>query len=107
MNVLLLTARDPLSAEDAEAPATLAAELAGAGHEVALVLLEDAVGLARTGHRHGGALDAAADAGVRALAERDALARRGVARLREAVKPADFGEIVDLLMTWSDRQAWL
>lgn len=107
MNVALLTGCDPLHAAGGPRPGRLAAQLAGQGHDVVLVLLEDAVLLARPGHREAPTLEAAIAGGVRVLAEEDALARRAVQRLGDDVKPAGFGEIVDLLMTWSDRQAWL
>ncbi len=107
MKVLLLTARDPLRAADGDAPTTLAAQLAAEDHEVVLVLLEDAVVLARAGHRFADQLAEAASAGVRVLAEEEALARRAVVRPGGEVKPVGMPEVVDLLMEWSDRQAWL
>ena len=107
MNVLLLTARDPLEAADVAHPARLARQLVGEGHDVTLVLLEDAVTVARTGHAWSDALSAATEAGVRVLAEDEALARRAVDRLLAGVKPTAIGEVVDLLFTWSQRRAWL
>ena len=105
--VLLLTARDPLAASDAAHPARLARQLAAAGHDVALVLLEDAVAAARTGHAWSDAVVAAQAAGVVVGAEGEALARRGVSRLVDGVKAHDMGAIVELLMNWSERRAWL
>lgn len=107
MRVVLLLARDPLQAGDGAAPVEVAAAVRSAGHDVTLVLLEDAVSLARAGHRHGDRLTAAVAAGVAVVAEEEALARRAVTRLAEQVKPTDFGSVVDLLMLHSDRQAWL
>lgn len=107
MNVLLLTARDPLQAADVAHPARLARHLATAGHEVTLVLLEDAVTLARVGHAWGDALGAAQEAGVRVLAEQEALARRAVHRLASGVKSAELGEVVDALFDWAERTAWM
>lgn len=107
MRVVLLTARDPLRAADGDAPAGLAAELARAGHEVVLVLLEDAVTLARATHRHAPDLAGAVEAGVQVLAEGEALSRRAVTRIADGVKPTDLPAVVDLLFEWSDRQAWL
>lgn len=106
-HVVVLTARDPLVAGDGPHPLRVAASLATDGHEVVLVLLEDAVAVARGGHRFADALGAASDAGVRVLAEEEALARRAVGPLAESVKPTQLGAVVDLLFDWSDRQAWL
>ncbi|HEV2787056.1 MAG TPA: DsrH/TusB family sulfur metabolism protein [Solirubrobacteraceae bacterium] len=105
--MLLLTARDPLGASDAAHPERLARQLATAGHDVALVLLEDAVAAARSGHAWADAVAAAHAAGVQIGAEEEALARRGVSRLVDGVKPYTMGAVVDLLMTWSERRAWL
>jgi len=105
VNVLLITARDPR--EDAGRPARVASAAAVEGHEVALVLLESAVTLARADHRDADALATAVAAGVRVLAEDEALARHAVVRIADAVKPTDLGEVVDLLFGWSERRAWL
>lgn len=107
MEIVLLTARDPLQAGDPGHPLHVAADLRAQGHDVTLVLLEDAVVVARAGHRLAADLDAAVAAGVRVLVEDEALARRVVGRLADGVKPADLGEVVDLVMVHSDRQAWL
>lgn len=107
MRVLLLTARDPLEAVDVAHPARLARQLATAGDDVALVLMEDAVTLARDGHAWSDSLIVAHEAGVRVLAEGEALGRRAVHRLVQGVKPVALGEVVDLLMDWSERRAWL
>ncbi len=107
MKVLLLTARDPLHAADVAHPARLARQLAAAGEEVVLVLVEDAVTLARLGHAWSDALTAAVESGVRVFAEEEALSRLAVHRLVDGVKPTGLGEVVDLLFDWSDRQAWL
>jgi hypothetical protein len=103
---VLLTARDPLQAADVAHPARLARQLAGRGDEVTLVLLEDAVSLARSGHTWADALSAALGAGASVLAEEEALARRAVHRLVDGVKPVAFGAVVDELFA-ADRQAWL
>lgn len=105
--IVLLTARDPLRAADTTYPARIAGELAAAGHDVTLVLLEDAVALARRDHGGAADLEAAIGTGVRVLAEAEALSRRAVASVGEGVKPTDLAEVVDLLMTRTDRQAWL
>jgi predicted peroxiredoxin len=107
VNVLLLTARDPLQAADVAHPVRLARQLAAAGHDVTLVLLEDAVTLVRAGHAWSDAVVAARQAGVRVAAEEEALARRAIDRLVDGVKPITLGEVVDALFGWSDRQAWL
>lgn len=105
--VVLLSARDPLRAADTAYPARVAAELAADGHEVTLVLLEDAVVLARRGHAGAEDLEGAIGNGVVVLAESEALARRAVERVGAGVEPTDLAAVVDLLMTRSDRQAWL
>lgn len=105
--VVLLTARDPLRAADTTYPARVARDLAVAGDDVTLVLLEDAVVLARRSHSGAADLEAAIGEGVRVLAEEEALSRRAVAHVGEGVKPTDLAEVVDLLMTRTDRQAWL
>lgn len=107
MKIILLTARDPLQAADVAHPARLARQLAAAGQEIVLVLLEDAVTLARSGHAWSDAISAALQAGVRVVAEEEALARRAVHRLLEGVKPVAFGEVVNMMFDWSERQAWL
>lgn len=106
MKIALLTARDPLQAADGASPLQLAARLA-ADHDVTLVLLEDAVVVARAGHRHAAELEGALGAGVQVLAEEEALARRAVNQLGDGVDPTTFDEVVDLVVDASDRQAWL
>jgi hypothetical protein len=103
--VVVLTARDPLTAGDGGHAIRAAAELAAAGHPAALVLLEDAVTVARDGHRDAGALAAALEAGVEVLVEDEARARRAV-EPTAGVKPTTFGEIVDRLVVAS-RAVWL
>lgn len=105
--IVLLTARDPLRAADTAYPARAARDLAAAGHEVTLVLLEDAVVLARRSHAGAADLEAAIGSGVQVLAEEEALSRRAVAEVGEGVKPTGLAEVVDVLMTRTDRQAWL
>ena len=107
MNVLVLTARDPLQAADVAHPARLARQVVADGDDVVLVLLEDAVSLARSGHAWSDSLTAAQQAGVEVLVEEEAVARRAVHRLVDGVKPVPFGEVVDRLFGWADRQAWL
>lgn len=107
MNTVILTARDPLRAGDGPHAARAARDLAAEGHEVVLVLLEDAVVLARAGHRDAVVLEEALHAGVQVLAEEDALERRAVPRVGEGVKTTGMSEVVDLLFGWSARQAWL
>lgn len=106
VRIALLTARDPLSAGDGTYPIEVATALASAGHDVTLVLLEDAVVVARDGHRDREALAAASAAGAQVWVDQEAAARRAV-RCGRDVKPADFGAVVDLLLVGSDRQAWL
>ncbi len=107
MKVVVVTARDPLRAADGAHPVRLAADLAGQGHDVVLGLLEDAVAVARVGHDAGTDLDAALSKGVRVVAEDEAMARRGMTAAVAGVEPASMGEVTELLLAWSDRQAWL
>lgn len=107
MNVLLMTARDPLQAADVAHPARLARQLSSDGEDVVLVLLEDAVSLARAGHAWSDSLIAALEAGVEVLVEEEAIARRAVHRLVGGVKRVPFGEVVDRLFGWAERPAWL
>jgi hypothetical protein len=102
--VVLLTARDPLTAGDGAHAVRTAAELAASDHTVTLVLLEDAVTIARDGHRDVGELVAALDAGVEVLVEEEAIARRAV-EPTAGVKPTTFAEVVDRLV--HARAAWL
>jgi predicted peroxiredoxin len=104
MSTLLLTARDPLTSGDGAYPVRTATALAADGVEVTLVLLEDAVTLARPGHRDAADLAAALDAGVEVLVEDEAGSRRALAPV-ERVKPTTIGEVVDRLVT--SRVAWL
>lgn len=106
MRVTLLTARDPLQAADVAHPARLARQLAARGEEVTLVLLEDAVSLAREGHAWSDAVAAAIDAGAAVVAEEEALGRRATHRVVDGVKPVDLGAVVDEIFA-ADRQAWL
>ncbi len=104
MTTLLLTARDPLSTADGVHPVRIATTLARTGEPVTLVLLEDAVTLARLGHRDLEHLVAALDAGVEILAEEDACARRAVDPI-DGLKTTSYAEVVDRLT--ADRSAWL
>ena len=104
MTTLLLTSRDPLTAGDGAYAARAARDLAHAGEPVTLVLLEDAVTLARLGHRDVEHLVGALDAGVEVLVEEDARKRRAVDPI-DGVKPTSFVEVVDRLT--ADRSAWL
>ena len=106
MNVLLLTARDPLG-HVAVRPLDVAARLHASGHDVILVLLEDAVTLARPDHRDAATLAGAIEAGVAVLVEEDALARRTDGAIAAGVKPTTLGAVVDAAMSWAQRQAWL
>lgn len=110
--VVLLTARDPLSAGDGAHALRTARHLAGSqAHEVVLVLLEDAVGLARPGHRDAPELTAAREAGVRVLVEEDARARRAVSTGSpgaEGIEPTSFAAVVDLIAAPQTRRTvWL
>jgi hypothetical protein len=80
-----------------------AAELAGAGQEVTLVLTDDAV-LERI--TPGSSLPKAAERGVRVLLERGAVGRRGIGgRLAEA-ELIDEDELAGLLLDPELRTVW-
>lgn len=106
MRTLVLCARDPLRAADGAHALRLAADLAGQGHEVVLALLEDAVVAGRAGHSARALLDVAIDKGVRVVVEDEAVARRGLVP-SAGVEPASMGEVTELLLAWSERQAWV
>lgn len=106
MRALVMSARDPLRAADGAHALRLASELAGQGHEVVLALLEDAVVATRPGHDARIALDAALAKGVRIVVEDEAVARRGL-QPADGVEPASMGEVTELLLAWSERQAWV
>lgn len=107
MRVLVLTARDPLRAADGAHGLRLAGDLAGQGHEVVLGLLEDAVVTVRDRHRLRPDLDAVIGKGVRVVAEDEAVNRRGIVVSGDGVEPASMGEVTELLLSWSERQAWV
>lgn len=104
MSTVLLTSRDPLTVGDGAYPVRAARDLARDGEPVTLVLLEDAVTLARLGHRDVEHLVGALDAGVEVLVEEDARRRRAVEPI-DGVKPASYLEVVDRLT--ADRSVWL
>ncbi len=104
MTTLLLTARDPLAAADGAHPVRVAAALARDGEPVTLVLLEDAVALARIGHRDLEELVEALDAGAEVLVEEDALRRRAVTPI-DGLKSTTYDEVVDRFA--ADRSVWL
>ena len=103
MRVVLLASEEHHAARAVGA----ARDLAGAGHEVVLALLEDAVRIARPRHHLGELVADAVAAGVRVLVDDEALARVAARRVADGLKPTDLGEVVDLLLGWSDRQVWL
>jgi len=104
MTTLLLTARDPLAAADGAHPVRVAASLARSGEPITLVLFEDAVALARIGHRDVEELVDALDAGAEVLVEEGALARRAVTPI-DGCKPTTYDEVVDRFT--ADRSVWL
>jgi predicted peroxiredoxin len=95
---LLVESRDPHSAGSAEQFYGMAVELARAGNEVTLFLVENGVFPARRSP-FSDALQRVSQAGVEVLADEFALRERGItnARLVEWVKPAPLEVIVDQL----------
>lgn len=76
----------------------LASDLAGSGHDVTVLLLQNGVFLARRGSV-GNALDAAQRAGVRLLADDFSLRERGIGadQLSSAIAPSPLETLVDAL----------
>lgn len=95
---LLIESRDPYDSHDTEFCYGLAKDLAQAGNEVTLFLVQNGVLPARPGSKSGALTDVAA-AGVEVLADDFSLRERGISEggLLEAVKPASIEILVDQL----------
>ena len=96
---LLIESRDPFESNDVAHNYELAANLASAGNEVTLFLVQNGVLPARSGAKAPPALAAAAKAGVRILADDFSLRERGIVggRLTPEVKPAPLDTVIDAL----------
>jgi hypothetical protein len=95
---LLIESRDPFESADVLDACRLATELAGAGHEVALFLVQNGVLPARPS-AHSDVLTRTARAGVRVLADAFSLRERGIGgdRLAAGVEAAPLDVVVDHL----------
>jgi intracellular sulfur oxidation DsrE/DsrF family protein len=95
---LFIHSRDPSLASDGPGQLDLAAELAGQGHEVTVLLVHNAVMPARMGAKADGLAGLAAS-GVEVLADAFALAERGISpdRLAHGVRAVPLDVAVDRL----------
>lgn len=95
---LLIESRDPYDSQDVGFCYDLAKDLAKAGNDVTLFLIQNGVLPARPGAKSGALSDVAA-AGVEVLADDFSLRERGIAEgsLLDAVKPAPIDTVVDQL----------
>lgn len=95
---LLIESRDPFGSTDSREFGVLAGDLVGAGHEVTVFLVQNAVLAARLGVKTD-SLAEIARKGVRLLADDFSLRERSIAvdRLAPGIKPADIGAVIDAL----------
>ena len=96
---IFIQSRDPFSSVDAVHDVELIAELARAGGEVTLFLVQNGVLPARRSSRSA-ALSALAEGGVRVLADDFSLRVRGIAeaRLAPGVKVASVDAVLDAMV---------
>ena len=97
-NYMLIESRDPFDSNDAAFAYGLAADLARAGHEVTLLLVQNGVLPARRGAKAEG-LAAVMKAGVKVLADDFSLGERGIdrARLVAGIEPSPIDVVIDHL----------
>ena len=95
---LLIASRDPFETSTAEEFYGLAGDLATAGNDVTLFLVQNGVLPARPGP-HSGPLSRAAETGVEVLADDFSLRERGIPpeRLISGVKPSALDVVIDQL----------
>jgi predicted peroxiredoxin len=93
---MLIESRDPFDSNDVAFTYELASSLARAGHDVALVLVQNGVLPARRG-AHAERLTNAIKAGVRVLADEFSLRERGIPneRLGAGVDPTPIDVVID------------
>ncbi len=84
----------------------LAVSWVSAGDEVTVVLLAEAVAIARPGHADATAVEDAVAAGVDVRGHDEALRRRGIRAPVAEVKPLDLDELADLVTVGADRAVW-
>ena len=93
---LFIESRDPCEALRASLSYDLAVELARAGNQVAIFLVQNGVFAARSGVKSA-LLVGAADAGVEVLADEFSLRERGIvnSRVLRQVRPAPLDVVID------------
>jgi intracellular sulfur oxidation DsrE/DsrF family protein len=100
---LLIESRDPFESNDVGRLCELAAGLKHAGHEVAVMLVQNGVLPARRDARRDG-LQGVLDAGIDVHADEFSLRERGIARneLAERVQPAPIDLVIERMEAgWS------
>ncbi len=95
---LLIESRDPFESTDVAHFGQLACELAAAGNEVTMVLVQNGVLPARSGARATG-LQALAASGVKVIADAFSLRERGIGtdKLAACVTPAGLETVIDAM----------
>ncbi|MSR48388.1 MAG: sulfur reduction protein DsrE [Planctomycetes bacterium] len=93
---LLIESRDPFECNAVSYYCDLARDLAGAGNQVTVMLVQNAVLAARAQARAPG-VTALTAAGVRVLADDFSLAERGIKQLRDGVESAPTDVVSDHL----------
>src|SRR5437868_13694512 len=93
---LLIESRDPFESNEVGYYSDLAKGLVDGGHQVTMLLVQNAV-LAARPSKGSAALSAIARAGVKVLADAFALAERGIKQLAEGVASAPIDVVVDHL----------
>lgn len=93
---MLIESRDPFDSNDVAFSYDLARGLAGAGHEVTLLLVQNGVFPARKGAKADG-LAAVLEAGVKVLADDFSLGERGIdpARLAPGIAATPLDIVID------------
>ena len=93
---LLIESRDPFESNDVSYYYQLTKDLADAGNEVTMFLVQNGVLAARPSTRSA-ALSALGQSGVKILADDFSLRERGISKLAEGIVPAPIDVIVDYL----------
>ncbi len=101
-NYLLIESRDPFDSNDVANYYDLASNLAAAGNQVTLFLVQNGVLAARSGVKVNG-VDVVAASGVEVLADEFSLRERGIAgdKLSKSVNAAPLDVVVDHLANGS------
>jgi predicted peroxiredoxin len=93
---LIIESRDPFESNDVGQNYVLAADLARAGNEVTVFLVQNGVLPARAGSRSD-RFDALVASGVTVLADDFSLKERAIDRLVDGIEPAPLEVVVDAL----------